>query len=272
MVPRPKPFNIQIAEISVAVTCSNPDLQDRALSRYRDFLGDSSPAMSLTIHLEGQLRESPLLDREMTFTADSVKFSAPGFQGRILLEEKRGSLAISSRAPLDELDYFLRVVYALLAFEQGGLLFHSAGVVRDQKAFLFFGHSGVGKTTVARLSRPYLLLNDDLILLKPDARGWQAHATPFYNPTQLSPTAAQAPLAGLFHLVQDQVTDLKPLPKAHSLAEMISNTPVLPLSPLLTPLLLKRLETLLDSTPIYNLHFRKDASFWTLIAEEFPLS
>ena len=71
------------------------------------------------------------------------------------------------RAAFEEVEYFLRVIYALLVFQAGGLLFHAAGIVRDGQCYLFFGHSGSGKTTVARLSSTDLVLNDDLVVLIP---------------------------------------------------------------------------------------------------------
>ena len=65
---------------------------------------------------------------------------------------------------------FLRVTYALLLIRHGGFLFHSAGMIRNGCGYLFYGHSGSGKTTVSRLSQNHVtLLSDDLVAGPPPA-------------------------------------------------------------------------------------------------------
>jgi len=153
----------------------------------------------------------------------------------------------------------------LLAFEAGGALFHAAAILHSGRAYAYFGHSGSGKSTVARLSAPDVVLNDDLVLLMPGEGAWQAHATPFWNQFHGQNPAPPAPLAGLFRLVQDRQVLLERMETAHAAAEMIASLPVVSADRARGVQLIQRCQAILERVPAYRLHFLPDASFWSLV-------
>ncbi len=59
------------------------------------------------------------------------------------------------------------------------VLIHSAGVIAGGRGFLFTGASGTGKSTIARLSRQYHVLNDEICLLEFRENRVILHGTPF---------------------------------------------------------------------------------------------
>jgi hypothetical protein len=193
-------------------------------------------------------------------------YDAVGFQGYIDPTAGHASLSLRCQQPEVQLDYYLRTVCALLAFEAGGVLFHAAAVLHAGRAYAFFGHSGSGKSTVARLSAPDVVLNDDLVLLMPGS-GWQVHATPFWNQFQGQNPAPPARLAGLFRLVQDRQLILEQTDTAHTVAEMIASLPVVSADRSRGVQLVLRCQAILEQVPAYRLHFLPDASFWPLIEQ-----
>ena len=61
------------------------------------------------------------------------------------------------------IDSVLRIVHTLILAQEGGFLLHSAGAIRNGRAFLFSGVSGAGKTTISRLAPPdATLLTDEV--------------------------------------------------------------------------------------------------------------
>lgn len=236
--------------------------------RYQKFLAPkvfSAPAVRVTL-LPAQTPASVSINQIPQFTAHGVRFNPPGWEGEINLLQKVGWVRPASLFIIEEIDYFLRVVCALYAFQSGGLLFHAAGIVRKGEAYVFFGHSGAGKTTLSRLSSNYQVLNDDLVLLQPQEKGWLVHGTPFFNPTQIDPQGHRhAPLVGLYRLVQDKNVFLEPTSPGQALAEIIANVPVISANPDQATELFMRAQTLLLQTPILQLHFRKDATFWDVL-------
>jgi hypothetical protein len=161
--------------------------------------------------------------------------------------------------------YFVRVACALQAFTRGGLLFHAAGIVHKDLGYGMFGLSGSGKTTAAKLSAPDPILNDDLVLLWPDAEaahGWRIEATPF---GKRRGDVTRAPLRSLLLLVKDTEIFLEPLSRAQSLGELIANTPVLSSDAAWLPQAMARWEDVMTDVPVYALHFRRDVSFWEVL-------
>ena len=108
-------------------------------------------------------------DWPFTFDEGVLRFTAPHCTGAIDARRLAAQVAITAPHPFEPIDYCVRAALALLAFEAGGLLFHAAGLARRGHGYGFFGYSGSGKTTVARVSTDAIILNDDLVVLLPQA-------------------------------------------------------------------------------------------------------
>ncbi len=262
-------ITIEIANIPIVVFIRDQVLGSRMSARYKDFASELKPEFKVTVHTL-PVPVSPNFMAEVVFHYDGegnqLTFELPGFYGNVDLDSNTANLFTSSSRVIETTDYLLRVIFALLIFKKGGVLFHGAGIVRNGLTFLFFGHSGSGKSTVARYSPHDTVLNDDLVVLMPREEGWTVFATPFWNPTQVRPVHACAPLHGLYRLVQDKQVFLEPLGTGYALAELISNVPVIPDNPYLNMELFIRGRELLDKVPAYRLHFLPDDSFWQVIA------
>jgi hypothetical protein len=168
---------------------------------------------------------------------------------------------------VEDIDYYLRVAFALLAHAAGGVLMHTAGIVRGGSAYLFFGHSGSGKTTACKVSADKCkILNDDLILLLPQENMWHAYGTPFWNPTQIKPSNQSAPVAGMYQLIQSKEVFTKNMGQAQATAALIANVPVIPRDPIRSTRLLEILWQLQKNIPVSELHFLPDNSFWNVIS------
>jgi len=262
-------FVLGIAGIGVALVCDDPNLAEALRQWYRDFTAETTDNFILRIHLTSETPAAPAAAPDASFLNGRIEVVEPGYHGSADLKARRAILHIASDQPLYAVEYFLRVMYAALAFEAGGLLFHAAGIARNNRGYCFFGYSGSGKTTVSRLSAGDVVLNDDLVVLLPADDGWMAHATPFWNPTQVRPMGRIAvPLVGLFRLVQDKVVYLEAMSSGQALAEIIASAPVISTHAGWSDQLLARGLQLLQQIPVYELHFLPDASFWDVIAPQ----
>jgi hypothetical protein len=260
---------LEIAGLCLAVRTYDRRVQYGLAERYRLFPLRNTPRLTLHIYCAGRWRASALLDTGMTFQDGRLVFTAPGYAGYVDVAKGQGELALSSVQPVDDADYFLRCAFALLAFEAGGLILHAAGLVRHDHAYLFLGHSGSGKTTVARLSSSALVLNDDLVLLWPEEGRWWGYATPFGNPSSPPMTVAVcAPLRALLGLVQDKEVRLERAGPALAVADMVGNAPVVSADPGRAEALLGRCQQILQAVPYYRLHFLPDDSFWRIVDDE----
>ena len=95
------------------------------------------------------------------------------------------------------LDAVLRIMHSLVLAEEGGFLVHAASGVRNDRAFVFAGVSGAGKTTMSRLAPPdATLLTDEISYIRRSGSSYHAYGTPFAGELARLGTNMKAPLAG----------------------------------------------------------------------------
>ncbi len=258
---------LAIASIVVTLRCDDPAFAAALRARYHAFALHAFPHLQVHVAVTAADAEVQGPAPDVVMEGAVIRHADGHHPSYIDVAAGHGHLVVSQPYAIEEMEYWLRVAYAILAFRAGGLLFHAAGVVHHERAFLFCGRSGSGKTTVARLSPNDIVLNDDLVVLMPDENsGWIAYATPFSNPTQIQPTGNRsAPVAGIFRLVQNKNVDLQPVNGGLALAELLANVPVLAADRSLSMRLFERCEELLRTVPVYYLHFLPDPSFWPVV-------
>lgn len=262
-------ITLSIAHIQVSLISNHEHLSRSLHERYEAFSIGSPTTTDLrvSIELDNQFQPAQATSAAPLFSPATSQLLTPGCACTLDIAARAARLRVPAAYSIGDIDYCLRAIYALLAYRRGGVLFHGAGIVRNQRALLFFGHSGSGKTTVARLSPGDLVLNDDLVLLLPHNSGWMVYATPFSNSTQVGPAGPyHAPLAALLRLVQAKQVFLEAMSRGRAVAELLSCMPMLITDDGHSHQLLDIGQRLVCAVPIYRLHFLPDASFWQVVA------
>ena len=256
-----------IGACTLTLSADDAALVEHFRRRYRSFVDPASAG--LRVHFEAAPGDTSLIDYPFQFDAGVLHFTDPHCAGSLDLARHQGRIRLSVAQPAGAVEYVLRTAVALLAFDGGGLLLHAAGLVRDGRGYAFFGHSGSGKTTAARVSTQARVLNDDLVVLMPVRNwndGWRIHATPFSNPSQMPPAGPEhAPLAALLRLVQSKRVVVQAMPVAQAAAEVLTSVPIIPVDPSRTPRLIDRALSLVTAVPTARLHFLPDDSFWPAV-------
>ncbi len=257
---------LTVGPLRVIVEANDPSIHATLRAAYRTFVADSTPvSQTLTAYFAYTPGPAPA-DWPFTFERGVLHFTSVYCTGSLDVSGVNAPFSILASHSFEPIDYVVRAALALLAFEAGGLLFHAAGLARRGRGYAFFGHSGSGKTTVARASKEAVVLNDDLVVLLPQADRWLMYATPFSNPTQMTPADPRSvPLYALYRLVQDRRVFLGPIDPAVAIAEVIANSPVVNADPDRAVALLARAEQLVNAVPVQRLHFLPDDSFWALV-------
>lgn len=208
----------------------------------------------------------PLALPAIRLSGSRLRLEGPGLRGDADLRVGTARLLVGGPQAPALMEYAARVLTALLLDREGGLLLHGAGLVRDGRGLLLLGPSGTGKTTAARNAAGARVLNDDLVGLRPaGGGGWDLHATPFSNPSQVRPTWGQAPLAGILRLRQAWPPAMDPLSTGLALAELAAAVPVLAADAARLPDLMARLAQVAQATPCAVLRLGPRPDYWSVV-------
>lgn len=155
---------------------------------------------------------------------------------------------------------------AYILHHNWGLLIHSSCAVEEGRAHIFTGRSGAGKSTVARLSAPRDLLSDEATLVKISTKGITVFNSPFRS--ELESTGEETPtsLESINLLRQALSNSRNHLKKSDALIDLIDKVFYWVRSPEETKQILYLLKILVEKVSVYELHFRKNETFWELIS------
>src|SRR5262245_10266652 len=178
-----------------------------------------------------QLLES---DGDFLFTfRSSIGSGAPYKTARLNAQFTEGEVLVSSRHFHEQrsedvyaLQYPLDELLMIHQLSQGkGVEIHGCAVLdRAQRAFVFAGQSGAGKSTIARLwmTQPdATLLSDERVVLRTDGDRIVVHGTPWHGDAQLT-SAQSGELAAVFFLHHGQTHRCCPVGTSLSAAKLFS--------------------------------------------------
>jgi hypothetical protein len=158
------------------------------------------------------------------------------------------------------------VAYRLL--ELGGAVLHSSGIVSGGKAWVFFGHSGAGKTTLAlrSLESGRTVLSDDINAIFIDDSVPYVAKMPFAGELgQTNERVGPFPLAALSRIEHAATEWWRPLSTAQAVAALLSCAPFLNTDPYRLPRLTANLEALARGSRSGSLGFSLEGDIWTTL-------
>lgn len=176
---------------------------------------------------------------------------------------------------------FFRVLSAYRLLEVGGVLLHSAGVLRGGRAFLFLGRSGAGKSTLSRLAeeRGGEVLSDDMNALLPDGGRAAVAALPFTGDLgDRRRPHSLFPLAALMRLEKSAADEVRPLTRAEAVATLFTAAPFVNADPHRREVLLLQLARLAGAAAdgeggaaAWALRFTLGGGFWSILEQKWPI-
>ncbi|MBI5303648.1 MAG: hypothetical protein HY868_16045 [Chloroflexi bacterium] len=268
----PNVIELDIAGIRVALDIADAAMRVKVRERYAAFIvAEGRPQVRVRVEVVAEARFVPARPGpwviETALAGNRLTYRSYFDAGWVDLDGGEGAVKI---APHADVENFLRVLYAHLCLRAGGLLLHAAGVVRDQAGYVFFGESGSGKTTTARLSLDLgcAVLSDDLVILKKDGDSFRVFGVPFRGEMMEAPrTNLSAHLAGLYALAKDTRHYLAPVVSSRGVSRLAACVPFVMSQPANAGRVMKICADLVAHVPVRELHFSRDDGFWKVIDE-----
>jgi hypothetical protein len=235
--------------------------------RYAAFLGRGGAGLALRVS-PAEPRQNPFKP-SVRAVRGGLELGRGDFRACVDLCRGRGTL---EAAPNEQcLDAFLRSLLSSLLLSGGGLMLHSAGLVKKGKAYIFPGKSGAGKSTLARLAAAAggcEVISDEINLLRYEKGRFRAYGSPFWGEMRSAGRKGSWPLGGILLPVKGRAAELLPCGAPQALRTILRCTVNFDKGPAAGAHAMRNAARLLAAADIRRMEFRRDdAGFMELIGK-----
>lgn len=200
----------------------------------------------------------------ITFKENKNKFIFYAYNFASILNLKKPSNCIlalgQERCDIiaNEIENFLRVYSSIILPNYDSILFHSSAVLTKKGAFVFFGNSGAGKSTIANIFRSenFKVLSDDLniLILK---NGLQIASSPFLSEIDCAEEGT-FPVKKIFYLKKDKENFIEKISPIQQKAYFFASIPVLNYIKFYHNEIFLKISEIINYNEVEVLHFKKD--------------
>jgi hypothetical protein len=263
-------MNVVIGGTGIRISTTDAAFEQVLRTQYAGFL-DSEPTASieLSVDLAAPSLVDPDADIQVRRQGDRWLMDRGDFHASY--NSVTQSATVLQSASRYGLDSVIRIIHSLQLAERSGFLLHAASVIRSERAFLFAGPSGAGKTTIARLAPADAhLLTDEISYVRRNSgasagQDWRAFGTPFAGDLARPGENRNARIGALFLLRHGAENRIEPVKAAAAVQSILRNVLFFAQDPVLVRRLFDAICEFVDSTPVFELSFRPDALVWNLL-------
>jgi hypothetical protein len=258
-------ITLEIGGMPILLHMQDPSFRQLLETRYAGFVGSPfPPKFEFDIELSAPFADDPDEDVQVQMKDGVWRLRRGDFRAH--WDPRAGRGHIRQSANPYSIDSVLRIVHSLILAREGGFLLHSAGAVRDGRAFLFSGVSGAGKTTISRLAPPDVtLLTDEVSYIRRDHEGYRACGTPFAGELARLGENCSAPIQSLFFLKQGPENKIEPIAKVEAIRRLMRNILFFAEDPALVGSVFQSACEFVERVPVQWLSFVPDSRVWGMI-------
>jgi hypothetical protein len=169
-----------------------------------------------------------------------------------------------------QMDALLRALLTLKLGDECGLLLHASAVLDRGRGHVFMGKSGAGKSTIAELSLPRTVFNDEISLVRICKGETRCYSTPFWGSwgrVRLNSVREVAPLAGFYALEQSTENRIEQLGHRSAVRALLQNQILFDQSKAALAGCLENASGFALQSPVFRLYFRREANVWDVIRQ-----
>ncbi len=269
-------MSVGFSGLSIKIEGLNDDLKTRLVERYEGYSENDNRALSTLRVYYGKdcfikPDEEGMLKIDEKENEDGIFILSQDFSGFINKDKSEGFVLLNGdkepKILLLAIEGFIMRVFCLLALEKGGFFLHSCGMVKENRAYIFYGPSGSGKSAIATLSPELGILSDDLVLIIPENGKYYASSTPFWGAiARAMRIKGIFEIAGVYKLVKSSETEMKKIDTIKALTTMFASSFMGSLSQKRNLILFDNIKKFLKSQEVYELKLPLQPVFWDLIS------
>ena len=258
-------ITVEIGGMPILLHMQDDAFREQLAQRYSGFVGSPlRPRFEFEVELTAPSPNDP--DEEVQVRMQDGVWRLRRGDFRAHWDPRAGRGRIRQSANPYSIDSVLRIVHTLILAREGGFLLHSAGAIRNRRAFLFSGVSGAGKTTISRLAPPDVtLLTDEVSYIRREHDGYLACGTPFAGELARVGENCFAPIGCLFFLHQGAANKMEPLAKPEAIRRLMRNILFFADDADLVSKVFQSACDFVERVPVRRLTFVPDSRVWDMV-------
>jgi hypothetical protein len=258
-------ITVEIGGMPILLHTQDDSFRQMLARRYAGFVDSvAPPRFEFDIELTTPSRKAPDEEVRVEMQDGTWRLRRGDFRAQWNPDAGRGHIRQSANPY--SIDSILRIVHTLILAREGGFLLHSAGAIRNRRAFLFSGVSGAGKTTISRLAPPDVtLLTDEVSYIRRVDLGYHACGTPFAGELARVGENRSAPIGSLFFLKQGPKNKIEPMAKAEAIRRLMRNILFFAEDAALVDNVFQSACEFVERVPVQRLTFAPDSRVWGMI-------
>jgi hypothetical protein len=251
---------VEIGGIPIALRTDDQGFLKLLRQRYAGFLSSSQPELELDFDL---IKPGPGSDEDVRISRQGAEWLLERGDFRARWDPLTGRGRVRQSPNPYALDSVLRILHSLVLSARGGFLLHAGSGICEERAYLFSGVSGAGKTTMTRLAPPGVtLLSDEISYVRPSPAGYFAYGTPFSGELAKAGENTMAPVSALFFLEKGPENRVEELAPAEAVRRLMRNILFFAEDPELVEKLLATACDFVQTVPVRRLTFYPDSRVW----------
>lgn len=258
-------LTVAVGRVPIRLTSASEDYARVLARRFEGFVVESAtPFLDIDIDLAEPRDPDP--DDDVSVTLDGDRWTIARSDCHAVVDLRAGRGRIVQPPHPYATDTMLRVVHSVLLARAGGLLLHASSAVRNGRAYVFFGRSGAGKSTIVGMAPPDVtVLSEEISYVRRDAAGYVGCGTPFTGELNRRGDNVEAPLAAAYLLVQGDTHRMEPLVPADALRALLQCVLCFAGDGGVTRDAFAAACDLVERIPVRRLVFRRDPGVWDLV-------
>jgi hypothetical protein len=258
-------ITVEIGGMPILLHTHDDSFRQMLARRYAGFVDSGAPPrFEFDIELTTPSRKAPDEDVRVEMQDGTWRLRRGDFRAQWNPEDGRGRIRQSANPY--SIDSVLRIVHTLILAREGGFLLHSAGAIRNRRAFLFSGVSGAGKTTISRLApKDVTLLTDEVSYIRRVDAGYRACGTPFAGELARVGENCSAPIGSLFFLEKGPENKICSMAKSEATRRLMRNILFFAEDAELVDKVFESACEFVERVPVQRLTFAPDSRVWKMI-------
>lgn len=185
------------------------------------------------------------------------------------IDSKKATLITNINYAYSFVEEYLIVLTSYLVLDRKKIMFHCAAVSdEDRNAYIFYGPSGIGKSTLSKncFSTGYKVISDDLVIIeKLNQQNFNILKTPFARDKSKNEDNSKYKIRGFYRLHHSDQPRVEEMDNDEKLVSFLGNIWSFHNHQEIIDSYISLVQDILKCTPCYNLYLKKDTLFSELI-------